>query len=183
MKTLVVYWSKTGFVKKYAEWIAEKLEADLISGKEIKLDKLKEYDQFVFGGSLYAVGINGSDFMKKNLKEIADKRIAIFATGASPARTEIIAEIRSENFSSEEQQYFKFFYLRGGFNFENLGFKDMILMKMMKWQLKRKKKKGEELSEDEAGMLAAFDQPVDFTDRKNIKEIVDYFDNSNTNYG
>ena len=31
VKTLVVYWSKTGFVKKYAEWIAEELKADLIS--------------------------------------------------------------------------------------------------------------------------------------------------------
>lgn len=175
MKTLVVYWSKTGFVKKYAEWIAEELTADLIPGKEIKAEKLKDYEQFIFGGSLYAVGINGADFIKDNIKLLVGKKTAVFAVGASPARKEIIAEVKNKNFSSEEQQHFKFFYLRGGFNFEKLGLKDKILMKMMRWQLQRKKKKGEKLSNDEAGMLAAFDQPVDFSERENIKGILDYF--------
>jgi menaquinone-dependent protoporphyrinogen IX oxidase len=175
MKTLVVYWSKTGFVKKYAEWIAEEMGADLISGKEIKAEKMMGYDNLVFGGSLYAVGINGADFVKKNLKQMADKKIAVFAVGASPARKEIIEEVKNKNFSSEEQQHFEFFYLRGGFNFEKLGFKDKILMKMMRWQLQSKKKKGEKLSEDEEGMLAAYDQPVDFTEWENIREIVECF--------
>ena len=82
MKTLIVYWSKTGFVKKYAEWIAEELEADLIPGREIKPEKLKNYDQLIFGGSLYEVGIKGADFIKKNIKILEAKKTAVFATGA-----------------------------------------------------------------------------------------------------
>jgi menaquinone-dependent protoporphyrinogen IX oxidase len=175
MKTLVVYWSKTGFVKKYAKWIAEELAADLISGKEIKGEKLKDYDQFIFGGSLYAVGINGADFIKKNITELESKKTAVFATGASSATKEVIEEVKNKNFTKEEQQYFHFFYLRGGFNFDKLGFKDKLLMKMMKWQLQSKKKKGEKLSEDEKGMMAAYEEAVDFTDKDNIKEIVEYF--------
>ncbi len=175
MKTLVVYWSKTGFVKKYAEWIAEELGADLMSGKKVKTENLMHYDNLIFGGSLYAVGINGAAFIKDNIELLVGKKAAVFATGASPAREEIIEEVKNKNFSSEEQQYFKFFYLRGGFNFEKLGLKDKILMKMMRWQLKSKKKKGKKLTEDEEGMLTAFDKPVDFTERKNIREIVEYF--------
>jgi len=30
MKTVVIYKSKTGFAKKYAEWIAEELVADIL---------------------------------------------------------------------------------------------------------------------------------------------------------
>lgn len=181
MKTLIVYWSKTGFVKKYAEWLAEELKADVISGKKIKKEELNKYDSFIFGGSLYAVGINGVDFIKKNLKELEAKKTAVFATGASPARYDIIEEIKNKNFSPEEQKYFKFFYLRGGFDYSKLGFKDKALMRMMKWKLSSKKKKGEQMTAEEEGMLAAYDNPVDFTDRDNIKEILSYFEGERIN--
>ena len=102
MKTLIVYWSKTGFVKKYAEWLAQELEADMISGKEITGEKLNEYDSYIFGGSLYAVGINGADFIKKNIKKLEGKKTAVFATGASPATEEVIEEVKNKNFSEEE---------------------------------------------------------------------------------
>ncbi|RAK11902.1 menaquinone-dependent protoporphyrinogen IX oxidase [Halanaerobium saccharolyticum] len=175
MKTLIVYWSKTGFVKKYAKWLAEELEADIISGEEITEDKLKEYDGYIFGGSLYAVGINGADFIKENIKHLEAKKTAVFATGASPAKKEIIEEVKNKNFSPEEQKCFKFFYLRGGFDYSKLGFKDKVLMSIMKWKLNSKKKKGEEMTAEEKGMLAAFDNPVDFTDKENIEEIISYF--------
>jgi hypothetical protein len=44
----------------------------------------------------------------------------------------------------------------------------------MKWKLNRKNKKGEEITEEEKGMLAAYDNPVDFTNRNNIKELLAY---------
>ena len=175
MKTLIVYWSKTGFVKKYAEWLAKELEADMISGKDITGEKLKEYDSYIFGGSLYAVGINGADFIKKNIRELEGKKIAVFATGASPATEEVIEEVKNKNFSEEEQKQFRFFYMRGGFDYSKLGFKDKVLMSIMKWKLNSKKNKGEELTEEEKGMLASYEEPVDFTDKDNIKEIVEYF--------
>lgn len=175
MKILIVYWSKTGFVEKYAEWLAKELEADIISGKEVTKEKLKKYDGYIFGGSLYAVGINGADFIKKNIKELEGKQTAVFATGASPVTEEVIEEVKNKNFIPEEQKHFKFFYLRGGFDYSKLGFKDKVLMSIMKWKLNSKKNKGEELTEEEKGMLAAYEEPVDFTDKDNIKEIVEYF--------
>jgi menaquinone-dependent protoporphyrinogen IX oxidase len=175
MKTLIIYWSKTGFVKKYAEWLAEELKADIIPAKEVTKAKLKEYDSYIFGGSLYAVGINGADFIKKNIEELEGKKTAVFATGASLPTKEVIEEVKNKNFTEEEQRYFKFFYLRGGFDYSKLGFKDKVLMGIMKWKLNSKKKKGEELTEEEKGLLAAYEKPVDFTDKDNIKEIVEYF--------
>jgi flavodoxin len=176
MKKAVVYWSKTGFVKKYAEWIAEELKAELIEGDSASVEYLKNYEAIVFGGSLYAVGINGADFMKKilNHQDFNDKKISIFATGASSAADKVVEKVKNNNFNDEEQNKFKFYYLRGGFDYNKLGLKDKILMNMMKWKLKRKKKSGEKMNEDEIGMLAAFDEAVDFTDKSNIKSLVEY---------
>jgi len=40
MKTIVIYMSKTGFVKKYAEWIAAELSADIFEAAKVTGDML-----------------------------------------------------------------------------------------------------------------------------------------------
>ena len=49
---------------------------------------------------------------------------------------------------------------------------DKILMTLLKWKIKSKKK--EELTTDEIGMLAVSDKPVNFTREENIVEIINY---------
>jgi len=172
MKTVVIYKSKTGFTKKYAEWIAEELSADIFNASDVDINMLNEYDTIIYGGSLYAVGIIGIGLIKKNINKLKDKRLVVFATGASPSRDNVINEVINKNFTVDEQKYIKFFYLRGGFNYNKLNFFDKFLMKLLK--LKIKNKKQEDLSADEKGMLAIYDKPVDFTDKKNISKIITY---------
>ena len=62
--------------------------------------------------------------------------------------------------------------MRGGFDYSKLGAVDKMLMSMMKFMIKQKVRKKKELSADERGMLAAFDKPADFTNEKNIVELV-----------
>ena len=168
MNSIVVYSSKTGFVRKYAKWIAEELSTEAIPSDDVDIKDLMKYDTIIYGGSLYAVGIIGIKLIKKNLDKLRDKNLIVFATGASPSREEIIDEVRDKNFTKEEQRYIEFFYLRGGFDYDKLSMKDKMLMTLMKKRLEKKK----ELTEDEKGLLEAYEEPVDFTDRGNIKELV-----------
>ncbi|WP_333860786.1 flavodoxin domain-containing protein [Clostridium sp.] len=172
MKTIVIYKSKTGFTKKYAEWIAEELSADIFDASKVNINMLNKYDTVVYGGSLYAVGIIGVKLIKKNINKLKDKRLVVFATGASPSRDNDINQIINKNFTVDEQKYIKFFYLRGGFNYKKLNPFDKFLMTLLKWKIKSKKQK--ELSADEIGMLAIYDKPIDFTDKKNIYKIITY---------
>jgi menaquinone-dependent protoporphyrinogen IX oxidase len=174
MKTIVIYKSKTGFVKKYAEWIAEELLADIFEVSKVNINMLTEYDTIIFGGSLYAVGINGVKFITKNINRLKGKKVIVFASGASPAREEAIKEVVNNNFTSDQQKQIKFFYLRGGFNYNKLSPFDKALMILLKWKIKLKKKRKKELTSDERGMLAALYKPVDFTGKKNIEHIVLY---------
>lgn len=170
MKTLVIYKSKSGFTKKYAEWIAEVLSADIFPISKIKGKELENYDAVVYGGGLYIIGINGIKFLKKNFDRLKGKKLVVFATGLSPVRDNVLKEVGDRNFTYEQQKYLRFFYLRGGFDFNKLRFIDKILMTLLKIKLNIKK----ELEPDEKGMLAAYDKPVDFTRQKNIDEIVNY---------
>lgn len=170
MKTVVIYKSISGFTKKYAEWIAEELETDLLRLKKINIDILLKYDIIIYGGSLHAVGISGVNIIKNNLNKLRDKNIIIFTTGASPSKESTISEVRDSNFSVEEQKQIQFYYFRGGFDFNKLNLINKILMTLLKWKIKLKRDK----TPDEKGMLAAFSKPMNFTKKENIKELLEY---------
>ena len=170
MKSIVIYKSQTGFTKKYAEWIAEELAADIFHVSEVNIDKLQNYDTVIYGGGLYASGINGVKFITENSSSLKGKKVIVFATGASVGRAEEIDGVKNKNFTAEQQEYIRFFYLRGGFNYKKLGPLNKILMTILKWKLKMKK----DLTPDERGMLASYDYPVDFVKKKNIQELVAY---------
>lgn len=159
----------SGFTKKYSQWIVEELKADLFDAREIQGQKLGEYDVIIFGGSLHAVGINGVKLIKENLSLLADKKIIMFAVGASAPKEGIVDEIRKRNFDGE-QENLKLYYLRGDFNFSKLDFSNKVLMALFRVRVSMKRKK----TPDEKGMLAAYSKPIDCTRKDNIKEIVEY---------
>ena len=72
-RTLVIYKSNNGFVKKYAKWISQALSADMIEVSKANPSKLSFYDTMIYGGSLHAVGIIGLKFVKKNLDKLKDR--------------------------------------------------------------------------------------------------------------
>ena len=103
------------------------------------INMLTNYDTVIYGGSLYAVGINGVKFITKNLDKLKDKKVIVFATGASPSREEAVSEVKNKNFTSEQQKYIQFFYLRGGFDYSKLKPFDKVLMTLLKWKTEKEK--------------------------------------------
>lgn len=167
-KTAVIYRSKSGFTKTYAQWIAQETGAELYDAKGIKPSDLEKFDTIVYGGGLYAVGINGVKLITKNLNKLKNKKIIIFALGASSVREEIIEEVKNKNFTKKQQELIDFYMLRGGFDYSKIGLFDKFLMQLLKMQLKSKK----ELTADERGMLNSYNHPVDFRKRERIEPIV-----------
>jgi menaquinone-dependent protoporphyrinogen IX oxidase len=172
MKAIVLYRSISGFTRKYAQWIAEDLGADLHDCRKVKLSALAGYDLVVFGGSLRAGGINGIDIIKRNFAALAGKRIIIFATGGSSAREGIAEEILAANFSAEQGKQLRLFYFRGGFDIGKLGILDKVLMAQRKRKLLTKRR--EDLGPDEKVFLAAYENPADGTEKESIRSLVDY---------
>lgn len=170
MKSVVIYMSQTGFTKKYAEWIAEELGADIFEVSEANADMLKNYDTIIYGGGLYAGGINGVKLITENISSLKDKKVIVFATGASMGRSKEINGVKDKNFTAEQQEHIKFFYLRGGFDYNKLNTFNKIIMTFLKWSLKMRGDR----TPDEQGMLDAYDHPMDCTKKENIQELVAY---------
>lgn len=169
MKTIVVYKSKYGYTKKYAEWIAESLGCDI--KENASLADIMGYDAVICGGGIYAGKINGAKLIAKNLEKLSGKKLVLFAVGSNPGRPEELEAFWKQALEENVRLNVPHFYLRGGFDYGRLGSVDRLMMNMLKKMLLKK----DELTEDDKGLLAAYETPVDFMDRENLEQILGLF--------
>ena len=167
-KIVVVYRSKTGFTKNYATWLAKRLNCTLLKGDKISVKDITDYDTIIYGSGLYAIGISGIKLITKNFELLKDKRLIVFAVGASPAKREIVPELVNANIPVEQQDKIELYYLRGGFDYNRLSPFYKLLMNLKKLQLKKIKNP----DADVKGMLASYERPLDFTNEKNLEPII-----------
>ena len=95
-KAIVIYNSKRGSTKQYAEWIAGELGCTLVSLENLDYGSLGQFDVVIFGSWLRGSGIVGFDKFRKQIADCADKLI-IFVTGISeynPQNYQQICEIQ-----------------------------------------------------------------------------------------
>ena len=168
MKRLIVYKSKTGFTEKYAHWIAEELHCDAVRLEKIRPSQMSRYDVVIFGGGIHAGIINGIGFVKKNLSAMANKKVIVFATGATPAIPSEIERFKKTNIPGGDG--IAFFYFQSGMNYAKMQKRDKLLMGMFKAFLKLKKNK----SDVEKGTADAIRNSYDYSHRDAIAPLIHY---------
>lgn len=62
-------------MKKYAEWLADDLGCEILETKSARLADIEKYDVIILGGGIYASGIAGLSFIKKNYPKLKDKKL------------------------------------------------------------------------------------------------------------
>ena len=171
-KTVVIYKSKYGSTKKYAQWLAVALGADILEAQKISAKDIAPYDNILYGGYLYAGSISGVKLLPSNMDKLRGKRIIVFAVGCAPERKENNRHIISKNFSGNRRENISFFYLRGAFNYQELGLLDKFSIYILKAKIKRTKP--EKLDEDSKGFLEVCEKAMDWTNLDAIKPILSF---------
>lgn len=169
MKGIVVYKSKYGATKKYAEWIAQEMGYDLKEVSQIKKNELEFYNVIVYGAGIYAMGIAGLNFLKKNAEIIKTKKVYVFCDGASPFSQEAFIEVKNRNMKDELKDV-PLFYFRGGWNMEAMDFLDRNLCKMLRKAVAKKDPKDYEIWEQ--ALMEAGDSTCDWTNIEYIFPLI-----------
>ncbi len=173
-KTVVIYRSKYGYTKQYAEWLAEELEADIHDGANTKPADLSGYDVIIYGGGLYAGGVSGVSLLTKSFPAIRDKSLYLFTVGAADVADEQnIRGIRTELnkvLTPEMQEKITIFHLRGGIDYPRMSFVHRAMMSMLVRMLKKKPEN--EISNENKMMIETYGQVVDFSDKASIAPLV-----------
>ena len=175
-KTLIIYFSKYGTTKEYAEWIAEELNGDIYSVYNIKNNILNNYDTIIIGSGLYAGKVKGVDILIKNYELLKNKKLVIFTCGLADYtiienRNSIYNRLKKE-FPEKIIEKIKIFYLRGGINYKKLNLKHKIMMGLLKRMVT---KKGlHKTNEEDKMFIETYGKTLYFMNKNSIAELLEY---------
>lgn len=172
MKTIVIYKTKYGSTKAYAEWIAEALGCDVVDAKTVSISDLAEYDTIVYGGGLYSEVINGITLITKNADKLRDKKIAVFTTGITPqdCRAYYDTYVIEKNFKKGVPENVRIFNYPGKMIHDELSAVHRAALKTLKKIMMSK----ENPTEMEKMLVELCDANGDFSDKALISDLVEY---------
>ena len=177
MKIIVVCNSKTGFTKRYVDWIAEELNCDVHSYKDFSKTVMETDDIIIFCSRVHAGKIEYLNKIKPYFYNQSKKIFIVVATGATPAAAEdVINKIWANNFTETEIKSIPHFYMQSGLDYEKMGFADRTIMKIVSKFMSGKKDK----TDNEAGFEQAIQNSYDISSREYIMPLIRFIkDNFN----
>ena len=170
MNGIILYKSKYGSTKRYAEWLSLETGFDLCDVEKAKIQKVEQYDIILFGGGIYASGIAGLNFLKKNIGHLDGKKVLVFCDGASPYDESAFLEIKKRNMRGA-LEHIPLFYCRGEWDMQAMSFVDRNLCKMLRKAVAKKEPSEYELWE--TALMAAGEEKCDWTDKTYLKPILE----------
>lgn len=168
-KGLILYQSKYGATKRYADWLAEITGFDCVKTPQASVRQAAEYDVIVLMGGIYASGVAGLSFFKKNRDALAGKRLAVFCVGASPYDEAALAQLSAHNLKDAG---IPCFYGRGAWDEAAMSFADRTLCKML--QKAVAKQDPATYEPWQRALMSAVGQTCDWTDKAYLVPLTDW---------
>ena len=172
MKPIVLYRSKYGSTKNYANWIADELSCKAMDAKSLNVSVLDDYDTIIYGGGLYAEIIAGVSLITKNIDKLSGKKLVVFTTGLTPTdcREYYDGMVLEKNFKGDIKDKIKIFNFPGKMIINELSLVHKTAIKTLKGIMSKK----ENPTEMEKLLIDLCDVDADLTDKNLINELVEY---------
>lgn len=172
MNAIVIYKSKYGSTRDYANWIAEALCCKAVDAKSVKASELEDYDTIIYGGGLYAEVIAGVTLITKNFDKLKDKKLIVYTTGITPltCRDYYDKMVIEKNFKPNMLSNIKVYNFMGKMVVDELSLVHKGAIKTLKKIMSSK----ENPTEMEKLLIDLCDADGDFTDKEAIKGLLEY---------
>jgi menaquinone-dependent protoporphyrinogen IX oxidase len=162
MKGLIIYRSKDGSTKQYAEWLSADTGFEITESKDVKTTMIQNYDMVLIGCPIHANKPILANWVKSRWKVLRDKKLIFYTTSGAPSDDPKLQEWYKKTFSEEIREKMNYFPLGGRFIVSEL----KGLMKfLMNFAMKMEKdpKVREEMGRD-----------IDNVKRESINPIIDF---------
>ncbi len=177
MKTIVIYTSQTGFTKRYAEWLAEEMSADLFDLKDVQKNEegfFAQYEAIVYAGWFCAEKVAKANWFYNKAQNWKNKQLAMIVVGGNTNDNPDTEVAIKRVLTDEQRTYIKAFYCQGGFNYEKMNLPSKLAMKAFVGSLKKSKNaKTREMGE-------RMDHSYDIADKKYLEPVVAYLKEANS---
>lgn len=170
-KGIIIFRSKYGATERYARWLQQRTGFDCEEQKRASAQRLESYGTVIFCGGIYASGIAGLSFLKKNIRRMEGRKIAVFCVGASPCDEKAIEEVRERNFKDELKQI-PLFYGRGMWDLSKMNRIDRTMCRIL--QKSVAKKDPDTYEPWMKALMDAAEKSCDWTDEKYLLPLLEF---------
>lgn len=170
---LVLYTTRHGATQRYAERIAQPLDALVKEATYAKIARAKTYDAIVLGCPVYMGKLKGLDFFADNMDALKEKRLVLFTCGLyDPAQEDVRRNLEDQirQALGDAAGRVAVFHLRGALRWQSLGLMERLAMKAIVGQIRKKDEA--QRSEMERLMLETEGGALDFSDEADLGAIV-----------
>jgi len=130
-KGAIIYSSRYGATRQYAEWLAGELQWPLLKAENTTYEDLIPYDRLIIGSSVYIGKLLIKGWLKANSPMLGDKDLSFFIVCGTPASERQQQEtIARTNIPHDLIGPKNVFFLPGRLTFDRLSWRDRFMLKM-----------------------------------------------------
>ncbi|MEE0768177.1 MAG: flavodoxin domain-containing protein [Christensenellales bacterium] len=175
MKSVIIFGSKYGSSRQYAEMLSQNLQLDCFDYKEF--DMSNKYDVLIYIGSLYAGGVKGLSKTLSNYPPDNYKKLIIVTVGiADPKDLKNAETIKTSIYKQLPKKLNKnieLFHIRGSLDYSKLNLQHSLMMKLV--YQKAKKVPIEQRDEEINDLITTYNKKVDFIDFNYLRPLIDRY--------
>jgi flavodoxin len=166
MKTLILYTSKTGNTKAYAEDIAKQVGADAAPLKGFRPKKMLDYDTIVYGGWVQGGTIIGLNKFLSDYKLIEKKNVIIFSCGMAIPTSDGRSLMIEQNLL--DMYHVRYYQFHGSFDMKKLHFPlNFMIMNSLKMMAQ-----DPSATADQKSLMNIKDHPIVVYDHEKVDKVV-----------
>lgn len=170
-KILVVYRSKYGATKRYAELLGQRLGCPVLENRGLGNGAFAGVGTVILCGGVYASQVLGSKLLHQAEKALKGKRLAVLAVGASPYDAKALAALKARTLKGAFADV-PLFYARGAWREGEMGLVDRTLCKLLQKEVA--KKDPATLEPWEAALINAMGADHDWVDAKELAPLLHF---------
>lgn len=129
MKIIILFLTKSGSTREYAEYLHQNiLGSNIADISEFDTKQLLDYDKVIIGSPTFAGNIQAIPFLIKNWAELQTKQIYFFSVGLMPPESEA-SKSSYEKIPAEIREHIQYVKLPGRAKMQSLNFFERFLMR------------------------------------------------------
>jgi menaquinone-dependent protoporphyrinogen IX oxidase len=130
MAGLVIYKSKYGATRQYAQWIGNDLNFPVVEASEVDKEKLRKTDTVIIGSSIYIGKAIIRRWLRMNKNLLAGKKVYLFFVCGTPLnKHDQLKKYLADSVPAEIRKTGHFVFLPGKLEYKRLSWLDRFLLK------------------------------------------------------
>jgi len=131
MKGIVIFKSKYGATRQYAQWIGNELSLPVFETWELDTRQIENYDFVIVGSSVYIGKMLIKKWLKNNRKVLMNKKIFLFVVSGTPvSKKDKLDSYVNASVPAEVRNMCDIYFLPGKMIIKELSWIDRLMIKM-----------------------------------------------------